>query len=200
MASIRDEIVYNLLNNIYALTDFNIYNNVDEIYAFRKQSVLANKSLTKDEKSEAIRLLNKYHDRDKLIYNEGTKRICEDCQLECLATLFCENCVQNYLKANFSNRTSKNDEIDNLIHKCQMEILGPDLIVEWISYNNLQNINYFTKGGCSEIYTADWIDRAYSEWDSKEKQLKRTVPRKVILKMLKNVEKANRSWFDEVCN
>ncbi len=50
MASIRDEIVYNLLNNIYALTDFNIYNNVDEIYAFRKQSVLANKSLTKDSK------------------------------------------------------------------------------------------------------------------------------------------------------
>ncbi len=81
-----------------------------------------------------------------------------------------------------------------------METLGPDLIVEWNPYNNLQNINYFTKGGCSEIYTADWIDRAYSEWDSKEKQLKRTVPRKVILKMLKNVEKANRSWFDEVCN
>ena len=74
----------------------------------------------------------------------------------------------------------------------------PNCVVEWIPYNNLQNIKYMTKGGCSEIYSAIWIDGHYIEWDSKEQQLKRRGSHKVILKKLENVESANRSWFDEV--
>ena len=27
---------------------------------------------------------------------------------------------------------------------------------------------YLTKGGCSKIYTADWIGEEYYEWDSTE--------------------------------
>ena len=57
------------------------------------------------------------YDRNKILkHNEGTKRICENCNQECLATLYCELCVRNYLKANFSNWTSGNDDIDNLIY------------------------------------------------------------------------------------
>ncbi|PKY59841.1 hypothetical protein RhiirA4_482944 [Rhizophagus irregularis] len=78
-----------------------------------------------------------------------------------------------------------------------METIAPNKIVEWIPYNKLQNIKYLTKGGCSEIYTAYWIDGDYDEWDSKEKQLKRTGEIQVILKKLENVESANRSWFEE---
>ncbi len=77
----------------------------------------------------------------KVLFNEGTRRICEICGQKCLATLFCEYCVRNYLKTNFSNWTSKNDKIDNLIQECQIETLGPDYIVEWIPYNNLQKIS-----------------------------------------------------------
>ena len=54
------------------------------------------------------------YDRNKIIFNSGTKRICENCNQECLATLYCEYCVRNYLKENFSNWTSGNDDIDNL--------------------------------------------------------------------------------------
>ena len=79
-----------------------------------------------------------------------------------------------------------------------METLG---MVEWIPYHdNLQNIKYLTKGGCSEIYTADWIDGHFIEWDSKEQQLRRFGSHNVILKRLENVESANQSWFEEVCN
>ncbi|CAB4408847.1 unnamed protein product [Rhizophagus irregularis] len=78
-----------------------------------------------------------------------------------------------------------------------MKTLNLNRIVEWIPYNNLQNINYLTKGGCSEIYTAVWTDGHYNEWDSKEKQLKRFGGQRVILKKLENVESANRSWFEE---
>ena len=119
---------------------------------------------------------------------------------ECLATLYCEHCVRNYLKAKFSTWTSGNNDIDNLIQKCQLETIKPNMIIEWIPYNHLQNIKYLTKGGCSEIYTANWVNGRNEEWDSKNQQLKRFGGQVVILKRLENVENADRSWFEEVCN
>src|SRR5437764_7280216 len=201
MSTIRRGLINAAINRAMILTDTNIHNDIHKHYEFKKQTVLADKSLSKDEKTEAIRLLTKNYDRRKILENEGTKRICENCNQECLATLYCEYCVRNYLKANFSNWTSGNDDVDNLIRKCQMETLMPSMVVEWIPYNNLQNIKYLTKGGCSEIYTADWINGRYEEWDSKEKQLKREFQgqmQKVVLKKLENVESANRNWLEEV--
>ena len=90
--------------------------------------------------------------------------------------------------------------IDDLIQKCQMKTVSPRRIVEWIPYNKLQNIEYLTKGGFSEIYTAIWINGRYEEWDSKEQQLKRFENQQVVLKRLENIESANQSWFEEVCN
>ena len=200
MTSIREEIVFAACHRAYALTDINIQDTLEKEHKFRQRTVLADKSLTKNEKSYAVKLLNKDFDNFKILLNKGTKRICENCHDECLATLYCEHCVRNYLKAKFSNWTSGNNDVDNLIQQCQMETFRPDFIVEWIPYNNLQNIKYLTKGGCSEIYTADWIDGRYDEWDSKEKQLKRFGDQSVVLKRLENVESANQSWFEEVCN
>ncbi|RGB22852.1 kinase-like domain-containing protein [Rhizophagus diaphanus] len=71
------------------------------------------------------------------------------------------------------------------------------MIIEWVPYNNLQNIEYLTKGGISEIYTAVWIDGRYEEWDSKEQKLIRYGRQEVILKGLENVENANQRWFEE---
>ncbi|GBB84714.1 hypothetical protein RclHR1_01130009 [Rhizophagus clarus] len=197
MDSIREDIVFAAYKRAYTLTDMNIQDTLDKKLEFRRKTILADKSLTKDEKSYAIKLLNKDFDYYKILGNEGTKRICENCHDECLATLYCEHCVRNYLKSNFSNWTSGNNDIDNLIQQCQMETLEPNRVIEWIPYNKLQNIKYLTKGGCSEIYGAYWIDGRYDEWDSKEKKLKRTNGHDVILKKLENVESANRSWFDE---
>src|SRR5256885_1978765 len=193
MAAIRYEFVSAAINKAFALTDNSIRNDDEKCHEFRKQTILADESLTKDEKSYAIKESAKDLDGYKLLYNRGSKRICENCQDECLATLFCEHCVRNYLKANFSDWTSGNNDIDDLIQKCQIETIVPHRIVEWIPYNSLQNIKYLTKGGCSEIYTAVWIDGRYNEWDSKEKQLKRFGGHNVALKRLENVESANRS-------
>src|ERR1044072_5507660 len=202
MSAIREELVYAVLNKSYALIDFKVYNNIHKQYEFRQKTILADESLTNDEKTYTIIELNKVYDLSKLLFNEGEKRICENCSQGCLATLFCEICVRNYLKANFSNWTSENDNIDNLIQKCQMETLHPQKVVEWIPYNKLQNIKYLTEGGCSKIYTAEWINGGYEEWDAKEQQLKRNQSYNyiVILKVLENVENANQHWLEEVCN
>src|SRR5438046_9200551 len=102
-------------NRAYALMDYNVHNDIHKRHEFQKQTILADESLTENVKSEAIRILNENYDKGKMIYNEGTKRTCENCNQECLAILYCEYCVRNYLIAEFSNWTSGNRYIDNLI-------------------------------------------------------------------------------------
>jgi hypothetical protein len=199
MSIVREKLIFAAFDRAIALIDYNIHNDINKQFVFLQQTILADKSLTKREKSEAIKMLNKYYDHDKIRNNTGKKRTCEICQKECFAATYCENCIRNYLKGNFSNWTSGINNIDNLIKKCQMETYAPDMIVEWIPYNNLQNIKYLTKGGFSRIYIADLIGGYYKKWNSDEQTLERSGTKKVILKTLENVESANRSWFDEVC-
>ena len=201
MSAIRKELIHAAIHRAENLIDTNIHDDIHKQHEFKKQTVLTDRSLTEDLKTIIIREFDKVYDRNKVMLNEGTKRICENCNQECLATLYCEFCVRNYLIANFSNWTSGNNDIDNLIQKCQLEALLPERIIEWIPYNKLQNIEYLTKGGFSEIYKAVWIDGYYIEWDSKEQQLKRDGRSQyVVLKGLENVESANQSWFEEVCD
>src|ERR1043165_6756070 len=110
MSTIRYEKVFAAKNRALALLDYNIHDNIDKRHEFKQQIILDDKSLTEDEKSEAIKLLNEDYDHDKILFNEGKKRICESCQEECLATLYCEYCIRNYLKAKFSNWTSGNND------------------------------------------------------------------------------------------
>jgi hypothetical protein len=184
----------------YELTDKKLYNDIHQQHEFRLKFVNEDDELSHDEKKEAGKVLSQIYDSDKVFYKSGKERNCENCNQKCLATLFCEFCVRNYLKANYLNWTSGNDVIDNLIRKCQSETLKPDMVIEWIPFNKLKDIEYLTKGGFSEIYTANWIDGQYKEWDSKERQLIRSGKQEVIIKNLENVESANRSWFEEVCN
>ncbi|GBB95806.1 hypothetical protein RclHR1_26180001 [Rhizophagus clarus] len=145
------------INRAVALLGYNVYKDAPKQYEFVRQTILSDDLLTENEKPEAIRSLSESYDSYKIIINEGSKRICENCNQKCFGTLYSE----------------------------------------WIPYSNLQNIQYLTTGGCSEIYTADRIDGAYYKWDSKEKQLKRYGRQKVILKRLENIENANQSWFEE---
>ncbi|EXX51666.1 hypothetical protein GLOIN_2v1763109 [Rhizophagus irregularis DAOM 181602=DAOM 197198] len=132
MAAIRNETVLAAIIRASALTDPNIHNDITKLYEFRKQTLLDDESLTADERTEAIKKLTINYDHNKLLFNEGTKRRCENCSLECLATSYCEHCVRNYLKNNFSNWTSGNSDIDDLIKECQIKSFRPDKLIEWI--------------------------------------------------------------------
>src|SRR3954451_2650146 len=98
MSVIRQELVNAAREKVLVLTDYNIHDNIDKRHEFRVQTILADKSLTEGEKSGVIIRLNISYDRNKIRFNEGKKRNCENCQLECLATLYCEHCIRNYLK------------------------------------------------------------------------------------------------------
>src|SRR5436853_3197194 len=108
MSVVREKLVAAAINRAFALMDYNIHNKQQE---FLLQMVLGDKSLTNDEKTKATRILNEQYDRDKVRYNNGTKRICENCNKKCLSTLYCELCVREYLIGKFSNWTSGDDNI-----------------------------------------------------------------------------------------
>ncbi|RIA86901.1 hypothetical protein C1645_778534, partial [Glomus cerebriforme] len=72
ISNIRDKLVYVAIQRADALTDYN--NDLVKRYEFMQQTILADESLTNDEKSEAIKELNKYHDFDKILYNKGKKK------------------------------------------------------------------------------------------------------------------------------
>ncbi|EXX58852.1 Ipl1p [Rhizophagus irregularis DAOM 197198w] len=192
-----NEKVFAAFSRAYTLTDYTINNTLKKRYEFRKTTIYEDETLNDNEKNEAIRILSKRYEYDKIIYNEGERRTCENCQNECLAILYCEYCIRNYLKTKFNDWTSGNVDIDHLIQQCQLESIGPNKIIEWVPYNKLLSIEYLTKGGFSEIYSAYWEDGHYNEWNSEKQQLERYGKEKVIVKRLENVKNANRSWFEE---
>ena len=65
MSTIRKELVRAVLQKSYNLIDYNIHVDFHKQHEFRQQTILADESLTKDEKTEALRKLSKDYDGDK---------------------------------------------------------------------------------------------------------------------------------------
>ncbi|GES78413.1 kinase-like domain-containing protein [Rhizophagus clarus] len=76
MDSIRKDIVFAAYHRAYALMDVKNQDTLDKKFELLRRTIPSDKSLTKDEKSYAIKLLNKDFDTYKILRNEGTKRIC----------------------------------------------------------------------------------------------------------------------------
>ncbi|GBC12310.2 kinase-like domain-containing protein [Rhizophagus irregularis DAOM 181602=DAOM 197198] len=68
-SAIREEIVRVALNKSSALIDYKVYNDIPKQTEFRKQIILDDKFLTSEEKTEAIGIINKSYDHDKILYN-----------------------------------------------------------------------------------------------------------------------------------
>src|SRR5437016_2423753 len=86
---------------------------------------------------------------------------CEECSYEYVNIKntyykWCKPCQINNFKKNFTNWTSGNEKIDDLIQEIQLTINDPDDIVfEWIPYNQFSNIKVISKDGFD---TANWKD------------------------------------------
>jgi hypothetical protein len=87
---IRGEIVTATLNRSYNLLNQNNHLDIHKQHEFLLQTVVADESLTEEELIEAVRTLNKIYDRNKITLNQGTRRTCENCNQECLATTYCD--------------------------------------------------------------------------------------------------------------
>ncbi|GBC17263.2 kinase-like domain-containing protein [Rhizophagus irregularis DAOM 181602=DAOM 197198] len=77
MSTIRYELVYATANRAVSLIDYNIYTDMRKQHEFKIQFILTDKLLTDNEKAVAIKIITETNDRNKILLNSGTKRICE---------------------------------------------------------------------------------------------------------------------------
>ncbi|GBB85485.1 hypothetical protein RclHR1_00120039 [Rhizophagus clarus] len=81
---------------------------------------------------------------------------------------WCRQCYTNCLKTFFINWTSGNKRIDNFIQKMQTKISEyDDTILEFIPYNQFNNINEIEDDGSTIIYSAIWKDGPLLHYDKK---------------------------------
>ncbi|GBB83197.1 hypothetical protein RclHR1_00100001 [Rhizophagus clarus] len=101
---------------------------------------------------------------------------------------WCKPCKINYLKNNFPDWTSGNENIDDYIQKMQLKINNyKDSIIEWIPFNQFINIKEMSKieDNNTTIYTA---------------VCKKNYYKKVVLKCLNNLENKIDEFFNKVEN
>ncbi|RHZ82920.1 hypothetical protein Glove_103g20 [Diversispora epigaea] len=182
----------------YLSLDYNIHKTITQQEEYRKNMVKNDSSLTENEKKFLLDELQKVYDKSKIGDNSVEKQQCNNCQNWHQATQYCEFCIRNYLENNFRNWTSGNEEIDKLIQECQQKTVSPQFVIEWINYDQFENIEHLTEGGCATIYTAIWKVGCYYNWNSKNQILERCGRQKVILKRLNNSNSSNVRWFQEV--
>jgi hypothetical protein len=105
---------------------------------------------------------------------------------------WCKPCQINKLKHNFSNWTSGNEKIDDFIKEMQLKIISQvDKVVEWIPYDQFNNIIEIGKSG---VKSAIWKDGNILKFYDNE--FKRLPNKEVTLKYLSN----SRNNIDEFLN
>ncbi|RHZ74613.1 hypothetical protein Glove_220g56 [Diversispora epigaea] len=68
-------------------------------------------------------------------------------------------------------------------------------VIEWISYDQFENVKYLAEGRCATIYIAIWKDGQYIKWNSERQILERFGEHEVVLKKLNNSNGNNLHWF-----
>ncbi|RHZ59689.1 hypothetical protein Glove_362g65 [Diversispora epigaea] len=189
LISVRDKSLHTL--------DINIHKTVAEKEKYRKDLVENDSSLTENEKKFLLNDLQNMYDALR-INNSVEKQQCNNCLNWHRAIQYCEFCIRKYLENNFGNWTSGNNEIDKLIQECQRKIKKPDVVIEWIEYNQFENIKHLADGGCATVYTAIWKDGCYHKWNSERRIFERFGRQKIVLKRLNNSNNNNVHWFQEV--
>jgi serine/threonine protein kinase len=113
---------------------------------------------------------------------------------------WCQQCNSKLFQQEFLKWTSKNEFIDKFIQEAQLTAKNVYEVLEWIPYDRLANINYYDKGGFSEIYKAFWLDGPIDSWNFNEQQWNRRTFQKgyeVILKILNNSSSLNNEFLNE---
>ncbi|UZO06743.1 uncharacterized protein OCT59_027052 [Rhizophagus irregularis] len=114
-------------------------------------------------------------------YNIDTHKIwCKWCK-------WCKHCQISWLKENFTNWTSENKQIDNLIQEMQLKI-NDTLFAKWIPYYQFYNISKELL--CNVTYSARWKDDLSSGYHN--------IGDSVILKYLVNPRNITYKLLDKI--
>uniref|UniRef100_U9TNL2 Protein kinase domain-containing protein n=1 Tax=Rhizophagus irregularis (strain DAOM 181602 / DAOM 197198 / MUCL 43194) TaxID=747089 RepID=U9TNL2_RHIID len=108
--------------------------------------------------------------------------------------------ILRYLKTNFTNWTSGNKKIDDFIQKGQLEIKNyyDDIVLEWIPYNQFNEIKETGKNSLITVYSAKWKDGPLYKKYNWSGNYTRDSNKKVALKCLHNSQESIDSLINEI--
>ena len=145
-----------------------------------------------DETNDTIVLLEDLEKREK-IYG-----ICGECNRPGTGWYWCQSCNAKRFEENFKNWTSGNVEVDKLIQHSQLNAVHHKKCLEWVPFENFQNVTYVTRGGFGKIYSAEWPEGYITNWDIENQKWKKWTNHKVALKNLDNSSDISTEFLNEV--
>ncbi|RGB25717.1 kinase-like domain-containing protein [Rhizophagus diaphanus] len=123
--------------------------------------------------------------------------ICGECNEPGTGEYWCQPCNAKRFKDNFKNWTSGNKDIDEFIQQSQLNAVYYTKYLEWIPFENFENITYITRGGFGKIYSAEWPEGYIFSWDIENQKWKR-YKIKVALKSLDNSSCISTEFLNEI--
>ena len=124
--------------------------------------------------------------------------ICGECNEPGTGDHWCQPCNAKRFKENFKNWTSGNKNIDELIQQSQLNATYGFNCIEWVPFENFQNVNYITRGGFGKIYSAKWPEGYIMYWDIENQKWNRETDFKVALKSLDDSSNISTDFLNEV--
>ena len=122
---------------------------------------------------------------------------CKECvkQYTDIKDEWCKSCQTNDLKMKFTNWTSGNKQIDDLIQEVRSKInKSSDIIFEWIPYDQFRDIEEIGNGGFATVYSATW-ERKVAISKTEHSQL---IESKIALKCLYKSQNITNEFLNEV--
>src|ERR1051325_3275303 len=100
---------------------------------------------------------------------------------------WCQLCQTDDLEIGFTNWTSGNEQIDELIREVRLKVSkSSDVIFEWIPYNQFDDIKKVGEGGFAKVYSAMWRQKILIAESEEHIQVFEEKKVKVALKCLFN--------------
>jgi hypothetical protein len=138
---------------------------------------------------------------EEIIYMEDLEKrkeaygICGECNEPGTGIFWCQSCNAKRFKENFKNWTSGNKDIDELIQYSQLNAVFTSNCLEWIPFENFQDVTYIAEGGFGKIYSAKWSEGLITYWDIEDQKWMRYSNQVVVLKSLDKSSGINTADF-----
>ena len=159
------------------------------------------------EGNEELSEIEKQFCREKFIYwfelenardKSGKPRKCKKCKKTRYSDRFCERCISLHLRSLFNTWTSGNEIINNFIHQCQILSSLPNRILEWVPFDQFEEVTKLTEGGGFSSISANWTRGSIDDYDESKKEFIYHGTHSVALKSLNNSSNPGSAFFNEV--
>ncbi|PKY17680.1 kinase-like protein [Rhizophagus irregularis] len=112
--------------------------------------------------------------------------------------LWCKYCHSKRFQDNFSKWDSGDETINDIIRKTQLNAEKTCQVIEWIPYDDFENIEHFARGGFSRVYRANWIHGQILSRNYRDHDYIRNKNMLVALKELNNSSNINDNFLNEL--